>query len=604
MKLTYFRPPLARATDIALKLFSTPELKGSPVPIVCSPRPQNDASKQTRLHRCIFAFVFSLLSPLTPIYADDPIRHLQQQAVQHGSADWGYWGAIPDQYTHWGNHSNRLIPIWTFGSRNQPAAENLVHYTGPNSRYRAEDQLAQLYGRVPEETLNNAAEYCDQTDLFRLQEATLAAGRKHIILVVFDGMDWQTMQAAAIYKQQALWIAPDKPTGLHFLDYQAKATAEQGFMVTSPHNEGTIADVDTQTVRNPGGLIRGGYSARRGGATPWAEPTADNAADSQDLNYLIAANTTGPKHIFTDSSSSATSMTAGIKTFNGGLNVTFDGVQVRTIVHAAQDLGYGVGIVSSVPISHATPAATYAHNVDRDDYQDIARDLLGLPSISHPSQPLPGLDVVIGGGFGTEKTKDKAQGANFAPGNVFLADNDLEICDITHGGQYVVAKRTAGVNGAAQLAEAAKSAAADGHRLLGFYGVGAYKGHLPFATADGDYQPTIGRSKIAESYSPADLSENPTLPQMTAAALEVLSANPQGFWLMVEAGDVDWANHDNNLDNSIGSVIQGDLAVKTITDWVEKHSSWVETLVIVTADHGHYLHLVKPSVLVTSPAGN
>ncbi len=122
--------------------------------------------------------------------------------------------------------------------------------------------------------------------------------------------------------------------------------------------------------------------------------------------------------------------------------------------------------------------------------------------------------------------------------------------------------------------------------------------HLPFQTADGDYRPTIGRSPIPEVYSEADLRENPTLSEMTAAALRVLETRPSGFWMMVEAGDVDWANHDNNLDNSIGAVLSGDAAVKTITEWVENHSNWDESVLIVTADHGHFLVLENPELLI------
>jgi alkaline phosphatase len=85
---------------------------------------------------------------------------------------------------------------------------------------------------------------------------------------------------------------------------------------------------------------------------------------------------------------------------------------------------------------------------------------------------------------------------------------------------------------------------------------------------------------------------------MTEAALTVLEKNPKGFWLMVEAGEVDWANHDNNLDNSIGAVKSGAAAFDVIVDWVEKHDAWGETAVIVTADHGHYLFLTQPEALL------
>lgn len=52
---------------------------------------------------------------------------------------------------------------------------------------------------------------------------------------------------------------------------------------------------------------------------------------------------------------------------------------------------------------------------------------------------------------------------------------------------------------------------------------------------------------------PEDITENPTPAEMTTAALTVLQKREKGFWLMVEAGDVDWANHDNNIDTSIGA---------------------------------------------------
>ena len=58
-----------------------------------------------------------------------------------------------------------------------------------------------------------------------------------------------------------------------------------------------------------------------------------------------------------------------------------------------------------------------------------------------------------------------------------------------------------------------------------------------------------------------------------------------------------WANHDNNIDNSIGAVNSGDAAVKVITNWVESNSNWEESLLIVTADHGHLFFLKSPELL-------
>jgi alkaline phosphatase len=359
-------------------------------------------------------------------------------------------------------------------------------------------------------------------------------------------------------------------------------------MVTSPHNNGTTVDVDQQTVKNPNGTLRGGYSAERAGPDPWTP--------GNDVKYPVShPEDAMMRHAYTDSSSSASSMTTGLKLYNNAVNVDFMGRQIPTIAHEAQAEGYAVGAVTSVPISHATPACSYAHNVERDDYQDLTRDMLGLKSIAHPEEPLPGLDVVIGAGYGVSATENKAQGQNFVPGNVYLTDTDRDSADVRHGGRYVIGMRTPGGNGSVVLGKAADEAASTGKRLLGFFGTKG--GHLPFATADGDFVPPPGKGN-AEVYSPEDLSENPSLSEMTSAAIEVLSKNPRGFWMMMEAGDVDWANHDNNIDDSIGAVLSGDRAVKTITDWVEKHSNWSESVLIVTADHGHYLQIVQPEGLI------
>ena len=67
---------------------------------------------------------------------------------------------------------------------------------------------------------------------------------------------------------------------------------------------------------------------------------------------------------------------------------------------------------------------------------------------------------------------------------------------------------------------------------------------------------------------------------------------------MVESGDIDWANHNNNIDDAIGSVLSADEAFREIIAWVEKHSNWDETALILTADHGHMMVLDKLDSLI------
>ena len=557
-----------------------------------------------KLHSIIAASIAIVFSPMAMSHGDDKTvnspaeaadvpKQRQAEAISADKSPLGYWGTSSDKYTGWKSHSNRLIPVYAYGTRNAGSKVDLTSYFGANSPYRDQNKVQSLYGYVPEKTVNPGAVWMDQTNVFDIQKAAAAAGKKYIFLVVFDGMDWQTTRAAAIWNQKKVGYTEGRGEGTHFQTYNANDTAQFGFMVTSAHNEGSDVDVNLQTVKNPGGTIRGGYDADSAGDSPWAI--------APDPGYLIAQPSEGhPKHAYTDSSSSATSMTAGIKTFNGAINVDAVGEQVPTIAHLLQEQGWRVGAVSSVPISHATPASAYAHNVSRDDYQDLTRDMLGVPSISHPSKPLVGLDVLVGGGFGAEgnpKKGGESQGENYVQGNIYLAEVDLKAVDVTNGGKYVTAVRTAGQDGTHLLKDAAERAIAGQHRLFGFFGVGQYNGHLPFATADGRYDPAPGVNNKVESYSEGDISENPTLAEMSTAAITVLASEKKPFWLMVESGDVDWANHDDNIDNSIGAVNSGDAAVRTITDWVEANSNWNESLVIVTADHGHMLNLVKPELL-------
>lgn len=512
----------------------------------------------------------------------DRLAAKQHVAIQSMVSPWGYWGNRPESYSSWTNHSNRLIPIYVFGG-------NLKAYTHSNSIYRDEKRLKELYGQDPVNTVDPEAIYADQTDVYRLQRSSIESGKKkYVFLVVFDGMDWQTTWAASIYRNRQVAYTQGRGTGLIFQDYNRSET-DFGYFVTSSLGEEVDTDVDAQIDKKESTKF-GGYDPRLGGRAPW-EPF-------RDPQYLIGRSAQSP-HVVTDSSSSASSMTAGVKILNGAINIRPDRTHVETIAQWAQrEKGYAVGTVTSVPICHATPAAAYAVNVSRDDYQDLSRDMLGLPSVSHKSQPYPGLDVVLGAGYGETTKSNAGQGENFIPGNRYLADVDRDAIDVDHGGEqakYVVAQRTSGRSGLEVLSQATRRAIEGKHRLLGFFG--AKNGHLPFQTANGDYRP-VATVKGLEEYTPEDLTENPKLSELTQSAIDVLSSRSDRFWLMVESGDVDWANHANDIDSSIGAVFSGEQAIAEIFRWIEKNEAWADSLVIVTADHGHYFNLIQPEALI------
>ena len=548
-----------------------------------------------------------------PARPDDRIKELQTANVANQKAKatrayhFGSQGPN-DVFSNHASHTNRLVPVYVFGRK-----VDLGAVTGKNSLYRDPAKIQALYGFLPENTVNPDAEYADQSDLYRVQRDAVARGVRHLFIVWFDGLDWPTTQAAAIVKTGKIYTA-GKGSGLIFQDFTADGTAQFGYVVTSPTHDKNTPDVDAQTVAIPRDSLGGGYDVRFAGPNPWTlGPLGVKApgylkgqsAHADDEAGVKAAG--GVLHAYTDSSTSAAEVVTGRKAYNNGVNVLDDGFFAPTLFHELQGRGWKVGTVTSVPFDHASPAAMYAHNVDRDDFQDLARDMLGLPGIaqeSHKDRPHPGLDVVIGTGFGQATTAKTlaAEGKNGVKGNPYITDADKAAINVKNGGKYVVAETTAGRRGDELLRAAAESAAHAGQRLFGFFGTKNFD-HLPYRTADGGYDPAPNLDGKAETYSAADRAENPTLADMTRAALTVLTARPAApFVLFVEAGDVDFGLHKNNLDNAIGAVYSGEDAIQVIIDWVGANSNWDESVMIVTSDHGHYLVLDDPAALLAPKA--
>lgn len=540
--------------------------------------------------------------------AQDHLKRLQTENIASSKEKrarayhFGSQGS-PGVFSNHTSHSNRLIPVYVFGKK-----ADLGSVTGKNSVYRSAEGLRKLYGFAPENTLNPEAEYCDQSDLRKVMSDAVERGARHVFIVWYDGLDWPTTQAAAIAKTGKVYTE-GKGAGLIFQDYDAAGSAQFGYYVTAPTYDQNDTDLDLQTVKIPAKSRHGGYDVQIAGPNPWTlgplGPQAPGYLKGQSAN---STDETGVRkvgrilHPYTDSAPSAAEFISGRKAYNNGINTADDGQYIPTLFHVLQDRGWKTGTVTSVPFDHASPSAMYAHNVHRDDYQDLARDMLGLPSIAQQTRRdprHPGLDVVIGTGFGREATPKalKNQGKNAAPGNAYLADADRAKIDVKNGGKYVVVQTESGVDGGEALQAAADRAAENGQRLFGFYGSKTLD-HLPYRTADGRFDPAPDVDGKAESYTPDDLKQQPSLTDMTRAALTVLGQSPkQPFILFVEAGDVDFALHRNNLDNAVGAIYSGEDAIKTIIAWVEKNSNWDDSVLVVGADHGHYLVIDDPKAI-------
>jgi alkaline phosphatase len=297
-----------------------------------------------------------------------------------------------------------------------------------------------------------------------------------------------------------------------------------------------------------------GYNPGEGGRGPeWLRK--DDAYQGPRLAYLAAA--------ATDSASAATAWSTGYKTDDGNIawlsGDPADGALTTLAERLRREKGFAIGVVSTVPFSHATPAAHVSHNVDRDNYVAIAAEIL------RRFQP----EVVIGGGHPQWTGKYK-----------YLSEADYTALETDGLGEtYVFAERRQGVDGPAALLAAARTAVRHSRKLFGLFG-----------GADGNFESSVPLDKPgAPEVNPAT-RENPLLKDCVSAALTVLSRDPEGFFILFEQGDIDWANHANDFRRLIGTMWDLNEAVQAAVAFIERPGddiTWSNTLMIVTADHGN-----------------
>jgi alkaline phosphatase len=277
-----------------------------------------------------------------------------------------------------------------------------------------------------------------------------------------------------------------------------------------------------------------------------------------DFNYVKTPGS------YTDSAAAATALATGVKNHNRVLNLDTFGNRLKTITEIAHHLGKATGVVTTVPWSHATPAGMFAHNPSRDHYADIANEMLagGSP-----------LNVIMGAG--NPDFNDNGQPACQDPKYVGGAATWNRLKTGTHPGGWSLL----------QTRKEFEALAANPHPTVTKV-VGTVQAHT--TTQQARDQAVKGPNTA----NPSGVAFNhnvPSLATMTRAALNVLSQNPHGFFLMVEGGAVDWANHDHQLGRMIEEQMDFNAAVQAVVHWVKTKSSWRDTLLIVTADHecGH-----------------
>ncbi|UOQ87489.1 alkaline phosphatase [Gracilibacillus salinarum] len=256
-----------------------------------------------------------------------------------------------------------------------------------------------------------------------------------------------------------------------------------------------------------------------------SEDTAVTDATAYDP-YLVGQQMTYPEDTeenITDSAAAATAMAAGVKTYNNAIAVDNDGTEVKTVLETAKEQGKSTGLVATSEITHATPAAFGSHDESRHNMNDIADDYYDeLINGEHK------IDVLLGGGKDLFERSDRNLTDEFSQdGYSYVTDKEALLSD-------------------------------DNEQVLGLF-------------ADRGMPKMLDRTE-----------EIPSLKDMTLSAIDRLNENKDGFFLMVEGSQIDWAGHDNDIVGAMSEMEDFEAVFAAAIEFAKKDKN---TLVVATADH-------------------
>ncbi|MCL5935751.1 MAG: alkaline phosphatase, partial [Firmicutes bacterium] len=295
---------------------------------------------------------------------------------------------------------------------------------------------------------------------------------------------------------------------------------------------GNPAQAQTGSVKNVIMLIPDGMSVGGPTLARWYKQTALGQADSLAMDEIASGlvRTHWAKGPVTDSAPAGTAFATGHKTDDGQIGVLTaeEGKKpVATVLEAAKLQGKATGIIATSEIMHATPAAFTSHDPSRGNYNALMKQ-----------QVYNDIDVVMGGG-----------GEFFGPTGGGKRSDGVDLRDVIRGlgYQYITTRD--------------EMSAVNAGKLWGM-----------FAARDMKYE--IERGGTTE----------PSLAEMTDKAVQLLSQDPDGFFLMVEGSKIDWAAHANDTSKYARDIVAFDDAVKVALDFAKQDGS---TAVIVASDHAN-----------------
>ncbi len=282
-------------------------------------------------------------------------------------------------------------------------------------------------------------------------------------------------------------------------------------------------------------MIPDGMNIESATLARWMTDDFELVMDSMATGLVRTNNASTP---IADSAPAGTAMATGIKTespFVGSYptSATMPGAEefeperakmpIANVMEAAQTVGKSTGIISTSNVQHATPADFSAHHPNRNNYENLGEQ-----------QVYQNLDVVLGAG-----------------------SRYLEASEREDGEDLIAELKAMGYD---YVTDTASMKEASGDKIWGL-----------FAEKSFDY--SIDRDPAVE----------PSLAEMTSKAIDVLAKNDNGFVLMVEGSEIDWAGHANDPVGMVSDILAFDEAVKVAKDFADENG---ETVIVIASDHG------------------
>lgn len=332
---------------------------------------------------------------------------------------------------------------------------------------------------------------------------------------------------------------------------------------TQPTKAETPAPASTGAVKNVIMMIGDGMGPGQIGLLEEYATRAPNSIYQGNATALstfakegkVGFSANGPAgSLVVDSACSASQLATGVASGSEMIGLDAQGNPVETILEKAKALGKATGLVSDTRLTHATPASFAAHQPHRSLENDIAVEMMEEE-----------VDVMLSGGIRAWLPQEvNTEDEDYAELKALINEDSIKVASKRKDSRNLLIEARDDHNYSLAFNLAQMSEVKEG-KLLGLF---AYSG-----MANGiDYSST----------KTSDTRVQPSLKEMTIKALDILSQDPDGFFLMVEGGQIDWAGHNNDAATMLHELLKFDEAIAAVHDWVKDRN---DTLVVITADH-------------------